>query len=498
VYPRATSLSEETDGHAVQLLIDIQAGSGGICNITLPDGATVRTSFTIKSGSNPTVLWGRGCKLLQVTPGADGWHHGTADSGFQTVYGSTFSVQGVGFECLGIGGTALVVEQDPSFGSFVMRDVRISGNGNQTTNYWVSAVKSTGCSLTTWNTVSATGINQGNINSVNDAFVFTHDATRFPTTGSYIFRFSDVDAYYYKSAYVCNITRPLEGFWIIRGNSNDCVSVLTTNNTYFPTNNYRAPQYFVLGHQCECYGTFFTLNGVSQAKIKDCLLIVKASTPGKYEYTDYTNILFYVNNSSYDVEIVGNSILMLPNARYAYALSADGAAQYITMKGNHFQFNTNAGFVSAVNFGPSTNSLGSCREYDNMGFFNRSDSSATGTADRLRGNFSQASIEYKLLAAGQGDVLDSINPLLGRVKISGSRVVTPNATTKAASITIPPFTLSSVPIAMLTLGDTANVPSTGDILIQDLSNSYSNSVGIVIPTYTGSAGRRVNFTLTDH
>ena len=137
-----TALTNEVDEAALQCVIN-KTTQDGI--LWLPSGILYRTKPNI-SGELALVVRGVGGRgattLLQTVRGQDGWHHGTAETGWiggtnSLIYGSRFSVHGATLTCGGLGnqqipfirGAAIKAASSPATAGFTLSDINIAARG---------------------------------------------------------------------------------------------------------------------------------------------------------------------------------------------------------------------------------------------------------------------------------------------------------------------------------------------------------------------------------
>lgn len=499
VFPRANALTEEIDGHAIQRSIDIQHNGVKPVVIRLPPGCYAQTSFPIRSGKLPTLVCGDHSFITQRTAGADGWHHGTPDTGFTAAFNATFRMKGITLACLGVGGTALYVQQDPRSGTFILDDVGIIGSGDTATNYWTRAGVGIGTSLTTFNDIKVLGQIEGNVDLKEDAFFFSFDTMQFATAqGAFIYRFNDCDISWYGRAYNFEIPRTIEGIWIERGNVNSCRNVLRANNSTMDNGGgYSSPQYFVSGLQAECFSTYFEFRAIKYAKISKCLFLVNGPKAGISNQGAYLWDFCLFGDNCSELEFTDNDMEFFAGCHPRWLFNVGGAnTNTVNISGNTARWSGDSAPSGLINFGDVPATGGRKREFDNVGFTGYSWSVSGGTAQRAGGNFSESAIVSALGVAGayRGDVADtlvSVNKYTGAVTITGTRSGVP--TSGVINADFPANVFASMPRAVLaSFGDTSGVLS-GEGVAPVLAQVTATRIPFAITNYSGTAARRVSF-----
>ena len=156
VYPHATSLTDEIDWCAIQ-----GAVNAGNVAIRIPAGIALINKPIVSSTANIAVI-GEGvdvATIIQTAAGQDGWQHNST---------AHFQMFGVNLKCNGTGGIALNLNFAGNVANLTLRDVFITGNGNQTTNYWHDGIISIGPGLIVIDNVNVVGINQGDLSLVGN------------------------------------------------------------------------------------------------------------------------------------------------------------------------------------------------------------------------------------------------------------------------------------------------------------------------------------------
>lgn len=497
VYPRATSLDEEIDGHAIQRCIDLQHDALKPVVVHLPPGCYGQLSFPIQSGKLPTLLVGENSTLTQRTPGADGWVHGSEATGFKAHYGASFRVRGVKMSCLGQGGTAFYVQQNPTSGYFIMTDVNIVGSGDVSVNYWARGVVGIGTSYTTFTNVSALGQLGGDLRGKLDAMFFTVDANQFPNTqGAFIYRFIDCDISWYGRGYNFDIPRTMEGVWFERGNINSCpLGIRLWNTTPDQGGGIASPQYFIDGMLLECWSTFFEMQSMKFVNITGCTLLLNGPKP-EFSAGDYLWPWMKVGVNTTDVMVYNNHFEFFAGARPLCLLDVSAiGTENIEFHNNHFRFNPNSGPSYLIKFGEGQYACKNVKEYDNVGLVGQTFSSVVGAAQRSNGNFSKSSIASSLLAAG--DTLVGIDYNSGIATVNGYRVVAPGTVGSAriANLSLPAGVLTAAPRTIHPFfADDAGV-SAGETLATSAGLSNANTLAVNVVGYNGSGARRIGFTV---
>ncbi|MBB5762178.1 hypothetical protein HNR01_001798 [Methylorubrum rhodesianum] len=505
VFPRATSLSEEIDGHAIQKFIDehhARSLNNDPLVVELPDGSYGVSSITIFTGKVATTVRGNNSYITWTKPGIDGWVHGTVASGYQALPGARFEMKGVNLCCAGVCGTALTVEQDPTTGGFCMDTVRIVGSGNSLTNYWGRAVAGTGTGNLRWEGVEIVGSLGGDLMTKGDGVYMTFDKEKFgDVQGAFFFRFNNCDISWYKNGINFLAKKTMEGIYIKQCNINSCLQAVKFHNTTMDNGGgYPSPELFIIDNQIECYGTYFDFKAVQNVKIKGNLFIVNAARPGVADPGAFLWDWLTCGIGCADISVFDNDFTFVKDSfpRYIFNVDAPGVLN-INIYENKFSWvETARPGAGIINFGDAGNAKKNVREYNNNGLANYFWSVVNGTGKRSNGCFSEAAIVSALNGAGNGDELIEINHETGAATVVGTRsgVPTQIADQRFLYADIPSGTLSAPPLKLLaSWGDDFGVQQ-GEVPVPSLAQSTATRLAIKLIGYSGTVARRVSFVVT--
>ena len=283
VLPAATALTNEADEVAIQSAINAATGP---TSITLPAGIA-RLTKPIKSGRYPISVHCavvNTCVVLQTVAVQDGWHHGTSDTGYSSVYGSTVNLSGVQFQCGPNGvsgsnficGTAIVANENQSSGGFTLTDVTISGAGNQTYNFWHDGVRCTGCGFTFLTRTTLIGTNSGALAKIGTALNF--DVT---SGKAYQFLFRDTTANFWTTALAAQSgDNDLEGFVLHNFQASKDLNGIVVTGVNTSGTNFLSPQWVIADCQFNIYKQAISFNQVSEYVVADSLFY--SSSPDAY------------------------------------------------------------------------------------------------------------------------------------------------------------------------------------------------------------------------
>lgn len=498
VFPRATALTEEIDGHAIQKFIDEHHSRRPFdpLVVELPDGCYAVSSTTILSGKVATTVRGNNSFITWNKAGIDGWLHGAASTGFQAIEGARFEMKGVNLLCQGVGGTALWVEQFPRTGGFHMDGVRITGSGFQKTNYWNRPVVGIGCGDLLWEGVAIVGSIDGDLSTKSDGVYITYDTTKFPNVqGSFFYRFNNCDVSWYQTGYNILATKTIEGLYIQGGNINSCINAVRYNNTTVDQGGgYPSPQFFIINNQIECYGPYFDLKAVQNVKIKGNLFLVNGPRAGVADPGAFLWDWMSLKQQACDIDVCDNDFTFFDKCSPRYLVNADAlGVQNINIAGNKFKWVGEArpgGGV--VNFGPTDPTKYNVREWNNVGMSGYYWAFSTGAGARANGNFSQTDIENRVRS--QSDVVVGFNCDSGKVSLQGSRLVsiTSSSGRYIATFPVEAGVFSSKPTQVIAnYGDPFGVVA-GETLAYDPNVSTATSLVFQVFNFNPSgAGNRV-------
>jgi hypothetical protein len=259
--------------------------------------------------------------ILQTSVGNNCWNHGQITF---PIYNATFEASEIAFKCVGAGGTALNITLDPTSGGFILRNVLISGYQNQTNNYWVNGIIGLGCSLTDFTNVTIIGRNGGSLNDVNNGITFgTFVRSDQVNPGAFVFNIRGGVVNYYKNGIVFNSSTysGVEGATITEVNCNGCVNFVVHNNTIYPVNLYRAPQFVITNCQFEGFGSLFRFDGASYIWLNKNLAFI--NQPNGFQPTGFTaQDIIYIKNS-FGITITENQLICYSGSAILYFIKFD-------------------------------------------------------------------------------------------------------------------------------------------------------------------------------
>ena len=301
-----TALTNEVDEIAIQCVINKKTQDG---TLWLPSGLLYQTKPII-SGQFALVVRGVGGRdattLVQTVRGQDGWHHGTADTGWVDGNGvpnylSRFAMHGITFGCGGPGGfgtefvcgTALKADFNIGSAGFTLQDVAVTGRGNQTTNYWHDGINCNNCSLTEITRGSIGGINTG---AGIGSLLSTGTGMAFTGKGAVQFSIRDTTTNGWNKAVTMTTGNKdasttfgnQEGFVFDNWQANQVMDALTTIN--FPGDGNISPQFVITNSQFNVCRRLFYIAASSEIFITNNLIYGCTSgvqTGGTAGYTQY-------------------------------------------------------------------------------------------------------------------------------------------------------------------------------------------------------------------
>ena len=200
--------------------------------------------------------------IVQTAAGQDGWQHS----------GTThFQMFGVRLARNGTGGIALNLNVSGNASNLTLRDVVITANGNQTTNYWHDGIKLIGCGLIYMDNVNVVGINSGDLSLVGNGLYIS--PRKLPTpAGCFVTAITNSTFNYWQNAICLDsagaaLNVNIQGIVLDWVNSVGCMQFVRVANP--DPNAVSPPRSNILElvlHKCQaaCYGSaIYAQNGFS-------------------------------------------------------------------------------------------------------------------------------------------------------------------------------------------------------------------------------------------
>ena len=431
--PQIKSLWDEVDGVAIQALINAASGP---MTIELPFGVAC-TSWPLLSGRYELHVKGKGqfaTSLIQSVQGQDGWHHGTSDTPYGTIYNSRLSLSDFGLQCSGKGGLAVSVAGTGNAGYFIS-NIQLYGVGNSGYNYWHDGVAYAGCSYVYITGLCIDGPQNTVLTNTGTAIAFTG-----LSTAQYMVRDSTVGWYQYALTATSgdnNGGHDMEGFVLDNFQANQIMYGVTV--TYNGTSGYRSPQWILHDCQWNIFSQWLNIDHVSEINITNNL--VYASTT-----TAYTGGLpkqpWIKLNAVSHMQFMNNSLEFGSGNNVAGIMTFAGACDTINIQ--HNQFNDYGSTMTYGLWNTDTSSIyilernNSFESWQAANISSKIVGALNGATNRFETYFTQYGFE--LLSDGKASYTASFT---GTTNSSGQ-----------LAVTLPPNMFINAPVVMACNGGT--------------------------------------------